>query len=179
MATVKIALVTVLLTGCTAAEPSRTTPDPGGASETGRPVTPTTPGPAAATPTGTLAPAPTGPAVTPAGGRVVLTRTGGFAGRGDTVTVEPDGRWTAVDRAGSRRSGQLDRADLDRLRRLVADPRLTAEAGRAAAPTGCRDAFSYRLTVGRTETGYVDCPTDGALPEVTRSVVELLERATG
>ncbi|GAB3951609.1 hypothetical protein GCM10027614_53880 [Micromonospora vulcania] len=51
-----------------------------------------------------------------------LTRSGGFAGRGDRVTVEPDGRWTAVDRAGSRRTGKLSAADLGRLRGLAADP---------------------------------------------------------
>lgn len=175
MTGVKIALVTVLLTGCSAAEPSR--PSAGRTGGTTPPAGPTTPG--TVTPTGTVAPAPSGTVVAPTAGRIVLTRTGGFAGRGDTVTVEPDGRWTAVDRAGSRRTGRLDRADLDRLRRLVADPRLPAEAGRANVDTACRDAFTYRLTVGTVETGYVDCPADGALPEVTSSVVALLERATG
>ncbi|WP_146604077.1 hypothetical protein [Micromonospora deserti] len=129
-----------------------------------------------------VAPPPPG-ATTPGGDggatRVVLTRSGGIAGRGDTIAVEPDGRWTLVDRAGSRRTGRLSTADLDLLRRLAADPDLTAEAARPTAPTACRDAFTYRLAVGATETGYVDCPTDGSPPEVTRSLVELLHRATG
>lgn len=178
---VKIALVTVLLTGCSAAEPSRTDHGrTGAATPSAVPTTPAAPtGTVVPAPSGTVAPAPSGTVVAPAAGRVVLTRSGGFAGRGDTITVEPDGRWTAVDRAGSRRTGRLDRADLDRLRRLVADPRLPAEAGRANVDTACQDAFSYRLTVDTVETGYVDCPADGALPEVTSSVVALLTRATG
>ena len=109
----------------------------------------------------------------------MLFRSGGFAGRGDNVTVEPNGRWTVVDRAGSRRTGQLTPADLSRLRELAADPRLPAEARRTATATTCADAFSYRLTVGAVETGYVDCPADPAPPPVTRALVELLLRATG
>ncbi|MFG1756065.1 hypothetical protein [Micromonospora echinofusca] len=159
MAGVKVALMAALLSGCTTtAPPDRTTP-------------PATDRPAA----GTTAPPPAEP--TPA--RVVLTRSGGIAGRGDTVTVEPDGRWSVVDRAGARRTGRLSGADLDRLRRLVADPALAAEAARPSAPTACRDAFSYRLTVGTVETGYVDCPTDGGAPATARAVVELLVGATG
>ncbi|MGC5331375.1 hypothetical protein [Micromonospora sp. DT62] len=95
------------------------------------------------------------------------------------MTVEPDGRWAVVDRAGSRRTGRLSGADLDRLRRLVADPSLAAEAGRPSTPTACHDAFDFRLTVGAVETGYVDCPTDAAPPETTRAVVELLLGAIG
>ncbi|MEU9510240.1 hypothetical protein AB0D32_28615 [Micromonospora sp. NPDC048170] len=166
MTGVKIALVATVLSGCAATEPpERATP-----SGTGRPTAPAPP------PEPTAPPSP-GPTATAA--RVVLTRSGGIAGRGDTVTVEPDGRWTAVDRAGSRRTGRLSVADLDRLRRLVADPALTAEAGHPSAPTNCRDAFTYRLSVGGFETGYVDCPTDGSAPRRTREVVELLVGATG
>ncbi|MDT0529594.1 hypothetical protein RM555_11410 [Micromonospora sp. DSM 115977] len=167
MGGVKIALVAAILSatalsGCATTEPPRVPPPksfPAGPSA-----------PTVASPTS---------APTAAAARVVLTRSGGFAGRGDTVTVEPDGRWSAVDRAGSRRTGRLSGADLDRLRRLVADPALAAEAGRPSAPTACHDAFDYRLTVGAVETGYVDCPSDAAPPPTTRAVVELLLAATG
>ncbi|MGW4502332.1 hypothetical protein ACWENR_27465 [Micromonospora sp. NPDC004336] len=186
MAGVKIALAATVLSGCAATEPpDRATPShtgPATPADTGRATPPdvgraTPPGtgrPTAAPPTAPFAPGPTGAAA-----RVVLTRSGGFAGRGDTVTVEPDGRWTAVDRAGARRAGRLPAADLERLRRLLADPRLAAEADRPPAGATCADAFHYRLTVGAVETGYEDCPPDAAPPEVTRAVVELLLRATG
>ncbi|MER7419305.1 hypothetical protein ABT346_21415 [Micromonospora peucetia] len=175
MAGVKIALVAMVLSGCAATDP----PDQATSSGTSRPTAsapspestaPTSPGPTAATES-------TGP--TAATERVVLTRSGGFAGRGDTVTVEPDGRWTVVDRAGSRRTGRLSGADRDRLRQLVADPALATEAGRPSTPTACHDVFSYRLTVGALETGYVDCPPDGSPPTTTHAVVELLVGATG
>ncbi|MFG1775004.1 hypothetical protein ACGFIR_16920 [Micromonospora sp. NPDC049051] len=166
MAFVKIALAATVLSGCATADPDQAA-SPG-------PVRPEPRSTSAAPP-----PAPSSPGPADAATRVVLTRSGGFAGRGDTVTVEPDGRWTVADRAGSRRTGRLSGADLDRLRRLVADPALAAEAARPSAPTACHDAFDYRLTVGPVETGYVDCPTDAAPPETTRAVVELLLTATG
>ncbi|MEU6078072.1 hypothetical protein [Micromonospora sp. NPDC047074] len=159
-----------LLAGCAAAGPDDRATPPGPRHPS---VTPTAAPPP---PEATSASRSPGPATTT---RVVLTRSGGIAGVGNTVTVEHDGRWTVVGRAGAQRAGRLSDADLDRLRRLVADPGLTVEAGRPSAPTACRDAFSYRLSVGAVETGYVDCPADGAAPAATRALVELLLGATG
>ncbi|MDG4761657.1 MULTISPECIES: protealysin inhibitor emfourin [unclassified Micromonospora] len=160
-----------LLSGCTGT-------DRGGSPSSQSPGTlgPTPTGTTTGTPP-TIAPtiAPTTRAVAP---QVMLRRSGGFAGRGDAVTIEPDGRWTAVDRAGSRRTGQLGTADLGRLGGLVADPRLAAEARQTATPSGCADAFSYRLTVGTIETGYIDCPSEVTPPPATRALVDLILRAT-
>ncbi|MFJ8581965.1 hypothetical protein [Micromonospora sp. NPDC093277] len=113
-----------------------------------------------------------------AGVDVVLTRSGGFAGLDDTVTVTPDGRWTKVDRAGATRTGQLAPGDLDRLRQLTADRRLLAEATATATASTCSDAFTYQLTVGAVTTSYVDCPTEHAPPAATAAVVELLTQVT-
>ncbi|MCX4389153.1 hypothetical protein OG777_19790 [Micromonospora peucetia] len=172
MAGVKIALVVTVLAGCAAAEPPERAAPPG----TGHPTASAPPQASTAPSPESTTPASPGPTATTA--RVVLTRSGGFAGRGDTVTVEPDGRWAVVDRAGSRRTGRLSGTDLDRLRQLAANPALATEAGRPSTPTACQDAFSYRLTVGAVETGYVDCPADGSAPTTTREVVELLVGAT-
>ncbi|MBQ0906426.1 protealysin inhibitor emfourin [Micromonospora sp. U21] len=179
---VTVALLAALLAGCTSADRADTVPDQPPATSGPAPTGPSTgtPPPPTAVPATPGVPAPTGPEATgSAATRVMLFRSGGFAGRGDAVTVESDGRWTLVDRAGGRRTGRLDPADLGRLRGLAADPRLAAEAGRPTTPTGCADAFSYRLTVGTVETGYVDCPADPAPPPATRAMVELLLRATG
>ncbi|MFU8854303.1 protealysin inhibitor emfourin [Micromonospora sp. SL1-18] len=145
--------------------------------ETG--TTPTSAPPTAPT-TAPISPPTTAPAAgtEPAGKPgvdVVLTKSGGIAGVKDTVTVTPDGRWTKVDRAGATRTGQLDPADLDRLRRLTADRRLLAEG--TATATECSDAFTYQLTVGAVTTGYVDCSPKDA-PPATAAVVELLTQAT-
>ncbi|MET7966802.1 protealysin inhibitor emfourin [Micromonospora sp. NPDC005305] len=110
---------------------------------------------------------------------VVLTKSGGIVGLKDTVTVQPDGRWTRVDRAGTSHTGRLSDADLDRLRQLATDSRLAAEAAATVPATMCADAFSYRLTVGPTTTGYVDCPPQATPPPATAAVVDLLTRATG
>ncbi|KAB1924691.1 hypothetical protein F8280_13150 [Micromonospora noduli] len=176
---VTFALLVALLAGCTSTDGSGAardqTPTSAGPTPTGSATD--APPPPTAAPASTL---PTGPPATDiAPTRVMLFRSGGFAGRADTVTVEPDGRWTAVDRAGGRRTGQLNPADLGRLRGLTADSRLSAEARQTAGATNCADVFSYRLTVGTTEIGYDDCPSDDAqrLP-ATRALVELLLRAT-
>ncbi|MFF5053422.1 protealysin inhibitor emfourin [Micromonospora sp. NPDC000663] len=166
-----VALLAALLAGCTSTDQGGNPPDQPPATTGPSPTVATTDSPPTVAPSGT----PTAGGVAP---RVTLRRSGGFAGRGDAVTVEPDGRWTAVDRAGSRRTGQLDTADLGRLGGLVADPRLAAEARLTASPSGCADAFSYRLTVGAIETGYVDCPGEATPPPATRALVELILRAT-
>ncbi|MFG1652787.1 hypothetical protein ACGFIE_22930 [Micromonospora sp. NPDC049275] len=174
---VTIALLAALLAGCTGTDRAGTPANQPSATGTPPPVTAVPTTPIAITPTATTPVVPGAPDA--AAGRVTLFRSGGFAGRGDTVTVEPDGQWTAVDRAGGRRTGKLDAADLGRLRGLAADRRLATEARRTATATSCADAFSYRLTVGAVETGYVDCPADPAPPPATRALVELLLRVTG
>ncbi|QLQ38219.2 hypothetical protein [Micromonospora robiginosa] len=125
-------------------------------------------------------PAPVGPAATGLPGvEVVLVRSGGIVGLTDTITVRPDGSWTKTDRAGAARDGRLDGSDLDRLRRLAADPRLLAEAAVTVPATMCADAFSYRLTIGPTTVGYVDCPPQATPPAATSELVGLLTGATG
>ncbi|MFI5835365.1 hypothetical protein ACIA5A_16990 [Micromonospora sp. NPDC051300] len=125
-------------------------------------------------------PAPAGPATTRQPGvEVTLVTSGGIAGLTDTITVRPDGTWTKTDRAGTARDGRLAAPDLDRLRQLAADPRLLAESAVTVPATMCADAFSYRLTVGPTSVGYVDCPPQATPPAATAEVVGLLTRATG
>ncbi|WP_141684524.1 protealysin inhibitor emfourin [Micromonospora sediminicola] len=128
----------------------------------------------------TDAPTSTLPQATPLPGvEVVLVKSGGIAGLTDTITVHADGTWTTTDRAGAEREGRLAEADLDRLRQLAADPRLTAEAAVTVPATMCADAFSYRLTIGPTTSSYVDCPPQATPPAATAEVVDLLTRATG
>ncbi|MDG4804365.1 protealysin inhibitor emfourin [Micromonospora sp. WMMD980] len=125
-------------------------------------------------------PAPAGPAVTGLPGvEVTLVHSGGIAGLTDTITVRPDGSWTKTDRAGAARDGRLSDADLNRLRKLAADPRLATEAAATTPATMCADAFSYRLTIGPTTSSYVDCPPQATPPAATAEVVGLLTRATG
>ncbi|MEO3772368.1 hypothetical protein [Micromonospora sp. B9E7] len=169
---VTLVLLAALLSACTSVDRAAAPTEP--------PVT-TAPRPAD-TATGTPLPttAPTSsPGATGAAQQVVLRISGGFAGRGDAITVEPDGRWTMVDRAGSRRSGRLTPADLGSLTGLATDPRLAAESGPPPTSTSCSDVFHYRLVVGSNESGYADCPADASPPPATQAVVKLLLRATG
>lgn len=119
-----------------------------------------------------------GPSPLPAT-EVVLVKSGGIAGVKDTVTVRPDGHWTKTDRTGAPQEGRLAETDLARLRQLATDPRLATEATETKGPDNCADGFTYRLTVGPAESGYVDCGPAARPPAVTAEVVELLTRATG
>ncbi|WP_320069152.1 hypothetical protein [Micromonospora sp. RTGN7] len=168
----RLALLAALLTtasGCSAGDPGAPAPststavpsaaDTSSTTTAAPEATAATPGPAEASP----APA----------ARVVLRRSGGFPGRDDTVTVEPDGRWTAVDRAGTRRTGRLGATALDQLRRLTAEPRLT-EGGTADAAGRCSDAYEYRLTVGTATIDWTDCPVAGQPPQAASDLATLV-----
>lgn len=110
--------------------------------------------------------------------QLALQRTGGFAGLNDTVTVDPHGTWSATNRAGTRTAGALTADQLAELRRLATDARLVAEAGQRRPPTTCRDAFTYRLTVGGTRIEYVDCPSDPNQPVASIALVKALLGST-
>ncbi|MEU8156840.1 hypothetical protein AB0B94_24515 [Micromonospora sp. NPDC048986] len=166
-------LLGALLSGCTSVDRAPTTPT--------EPSAITATGPAAPA-TGTAQPT-TAPTVSAGASgvapRVALRISGGFAGRGDSIVVEPDGQWTVTDRAGSRRNGRLTPADQGILAGLAADPRLTTEARQPTTATNCSDVMHYRLTVASNDTGYTTCPADGTPPPATQAVVKLLLRATG
>ena len=172
-----ITVVAGLLTGCSAAGPASPAPSSAEPTPTATGTTdPATTGvPTAGGPGATDSPGATGgPASTAA--PVVLTRTGGVAGRRDTVTVAPDGRWTASDRTGATRTGQLSAADLDRLRALT-DP--ATRSGRSGpAPDGCADAFAYRITAGARTVGWSDCPNGPQPPPAADELAQLLLKLT-
>lgn len=107
--------------------------------------------------------------------RIELVRSGGLAGRTETVTVAPDGSWTY--RSGStKKQGRLSGGQASRLWRLSNDPKLTAEAKRAGSPPSCADGVEYALALGEDRRlQAVDC---GELPPALKSVVTLLTEAT-
>ena len=172
-------LTVAFLLGCAATEDPDAPPAPGGPSAA---TVPATNAPTPPSPTGVPSGGTGGTTATPGGGAAVpvtLVRSGGFTGRGESVTVRPDGRWTAVDEAGSRRGGQLDPGDLDRLRRLVADPGLVPGTTPPTPAVSCNDTYSYRLVAGAAEIGWTDCPDVTQPPRVAAAIAELLLQATG
>ncbi|NUT38161.1 MAG: hypothetical protein HOV79_34360 [Hamadaea sp.] len=130
-----------------------------------------------------------GPAPTPASTDVLaptpaarftaldVRRAGGIAGVDDRVAVSAQGAWSASGKAGSAKQGTLSQSQLDTLIAYAADPRLAKEATEQRAPTACRDAFSYVVTVDALTVAYVDCPTDGPSPQVASSIVGVLTDA--
>ncbi|MEU1754626.1 hypothetical protein ABZ436_18420 [Micromonospora matsumotoense] len=179
-----------LLTGCSANDPGSPAAAPAtptGTATTATPVAPTadadagTPGTTASDGTpGATADAGTtrGPGGTESAAtvdRVTLTRSGGFAGNRDTVTVEPDGRWTTTDRAGATRTGRLTPAQLDQLRTLTGP----ATRSRGGPPDGrCADTYAYQLTVGTRSVEWSDCPSGPQPPAAAPQLAALLLKTT-
>lgn len=115
-----------------------------------------------------------------AGVAVSLARTGGFAGVDDRVEVAADGTWSATDRTGGRRTGQLSGADRAALTALAADPSLATEAAGSSGTSGstrCTDMFSYVVTVRAARVSFVDCPADGGPPRIAAGIVAIVRRA--
>ncbi|GAA4456947.1 hypothetical protein [Phytohabitans houttuyneae] len=109
---------------------------------------------------------------------VTIERSGGFVGVDQSVTVDPDGRWTYYrNRAGAGGGtpvrGRLNEIQLADLQALLADPKLGTEA---ADPGECADGFVYKLVTGATRVEWADCGS-GQPPTAVR-VVELLSMST-
>ncbi|WP_346537877.1 hypothetical protein [Micromonospora sp. DPT] len=161
-----------LLSGCSATGSG--SPAPASDTTTGGTATAA---PGTATPSGTATPGGTAtgaPAATAS--RVTLTRSGGFAGGAETVTVEPDGRWTATGRTGATRAGQLSPADLDRLRALAGSA--PSGGGPARPDVRCADTYTYRLTIGANTVEWTDCPSGPQPPAAASALADLLLRAS-
>jgi hypothetical protein len=105
-----------------------------------------------------------------------VTKSGGFAGLRDTVSVRADGTWTRTDRRGAERTGRLSDAQVSRLRTLANDPAL------AAAPGGgkvgrCSDAFTYDVVAAGHRIRYEDCP-GGTRPAEALALADYVLKAT-
>src|SRR5690242_4494047 len=130
-----------------------------------------TPGPGTSTaPTPKTIPSPEG---------VEMAKSGGIAGISVTIKVNPDGTWWRSEDGGKTATrGKLTDARMAGLQRLIADPRLAAEAKTAAGGPGrCADAFVYFLNVRHLAIRYEACGRTGN-HEVTLAIVSLLQTAT-
>jgi len=179
-----VAFVALAVAGCDAgtpsASPSGGSPAASAEPASGSPAAGTaSAGPSSAGPSSPSPRPPSSRPPSPAGVRVegvTLVRSGGIAGLADTIEVRQDGRWWRGDRRGTtRRTGRLTAAQAARLQKLVADPRLAAEADRSqTGTTGCRDAFSYLLVARHQLIRYTQCPGEGKAPEVTMQIAAFL-----
>lgn len=145
-----VAIVAALafLTGCDAAD-------------TGTPV-PTTAPTAAASPAATT----TVKGAVP----ITITRTGGFAGVRDTLTIDPSGAWTSQSRSSTDATGQLSASALDQLRTLAADPHVAVEAAAPTQPAQCADGFHYTVGVDTAVIRFEDC-AHSSEPRVAKAIL--------
>ncbi|MEV4417078.1 protealysin inhibitor emfourin [Catellatospora sp. NPDC049609] len=129
------------------------------------------------------APASPSPATSPemSEASVAVVRSGGIAGVNDTFIVEPSGKWTATDRSGAAKSGQLNAQQRHELQRLAHEPKLAEESNRQRGRSKCNDAFTYTVTVsdasGQKMVGFSDCPSDENLPQTAMAIAVLVTGA--
>lgn len=134
---------------------------------------------------GATAPIPAGSMTTTAAAapNITVQRSGGFAGANDTIDLAPRGSWTATDKSGGRRSGELTADQTARISALAADSRIADEAAATRPATRCRDAYNYVLTVGAVRVAFVDCPADPDQPAaslvLTKQVLRFTIQAAG
>ncbi|SCF29909.1 hypothetical protein GA0070216_1097 [Micromonospora matsumotoense] len=120
----------------------------------------------------------TSPGVT--ANRVSLVQKLGDDGPLRSLTVEPDGRWECDDCAGDgvTSTGSLDAEQVQRLQKLLADPRLAQETDQVRKYRAtCIDALTSSLL---TTTGLItsqDCPGEER-PAVAGEILLLLTQAT-
>ena len=150
-----------------ASEPPVTSPS---AESTGSP----SPGGNPPTPATTTTPK---PITSPEG--VEMVKSGGIAGISETIVVKADGTWSRVTGKGKpSATGKLTAAQMDQLQKLIADPRLEAEADRGnSGPGNCADSFEYTLHVRYRLIHYEACGQTNP-PEVTKQIIALLQTAT-
>ena len=147
------------------------------------PVTTAASGPPPAATTGTTlgAGTPTAPTprTNPSPEGVEMVKSGGIAGISVTIKVNPDGTWWRSEDGGRTATrGKLTDAQMAQLQKLIADPRLAAEAkGATGGPGLCADAFVYFLHVRFLAIRYEACGRTGN-HEVTMAIASLLQTAT-
>ncbi len=159
-----VLVLTVIVAGC--ATPTGTgsgdlpagTPTPSGSGPAGSP-----------SPTGGAPPQSNPPA--PALGRVVISRTGGFAGVQEMITIEPNGNWSYNNAKGSAADrGTLSASERANLLRLVSDPRFATEIRKPNGPAVCNDAFQYTIQVGEMTASFEDCADRPAVAAVLNAI---------
>jgi hypothetical protein len=121
----------------------------------------------------------TGPTSSPGGkamDRVTITRTGGFAGVNQELTVMPDGGWTYTDkRSGNSQRGQLTADQMTQLGRLVSDPNF-AQARAASRGASCADTFIYTVAVGDLSINFDEC--NGKDQPAVKAVIDFVSSVT-
>jgi hypothetical protein len=103
-------------------------------------------------------PAPAGPATQAHPYPLTVTRTGGFAGVNESITVRSDGGWSyGGSRAKPAAQGTLTAAELDQVTRTVSDPAFPADVSPHRTQVICNDGFSYSVTIGPETSSFDDC----------------------
>ena len=106
-----------------------------------------------------------------------FTRTGGFAGVNDHLSIAADGTVTIKRRSGAAKSTPLSTAKLAQLKRLLADPALTGPTQPPASRgTVCSDGFVYRFQTPSWTQVIDNCgkPNRPAVERVLQFVGQLL-----
>jgi hypothetical protein len=108
---------------------------------------------------------------------VRLSRTGGFAGVNQMITIQPDGAWSYTTKGGGvSETGTLDPAQAAALRDLITTPGFLAEIRSVETDANCADGFNYAITVGSESASWEDC--GGAPRPNLNKAIDLITQAT-
>jgi hypothetical protein len=182
-----IAGLALAIAGCAAGEnPSAGSPSPSSSPSGSSPSAPTTPSGSPTNPQPPTTPDPEQPPLPlpPGDGtkRVVVERSGGFAGGMERLLVQPNGAWLYTGARGGKgggkpQSGQLTADQQRRLQSLLASPELTQESRLKRGPAECNDGFQYSVSTGELTVAWETCsPADS--PPTAAAIVSLLGSAT-
>ena len=107
--------------------------------------------------------APAGPA--PVGGAsaahpypLTITRTGGFAGVNESITLASDGGWSYTSAKGKPAAqGTLAPADLAQVTQTVSNPAFGADVRAHKTGGTCADGFTYSVSIGPETSTFEEC----------------------
>ena len=103
-------------------------------------------------------PAPVGPGSPVHPYPLTITRTGGFAGVDESITLRADGSWSySGSRGKPAAQGTLTPTELDQITRAVSDPAFPADVRPHRTEGTCNDGFTYSVTVGPETTSFEEC----------------------
>lgn len=105
---------------------------------------------------------------------IVLDRTGGDKQVKDHVALNPDGSWTATDKSGATRTGQLPAEPTATIYQIVTGSAFAAEATKPTWEPQCIDAPANTLTVGDKKITFVDC-LNGSTPPNAAAVLRVFQ----
>jgi hypothetical protein len=108
---------------------------------------------------------------------LTISRTGGFVGVNESITVRADGGWSySAIKGKPTAQGMLSAADLATVTQTLSDPRFGLDVRPHKQNGVCADGFTYAVSIGPETSTFDDCG-EGDRPLFT-ALLDLLGQRT-